>query len=72
MMHPWGLSKGEVRAIAALIEHQTFAHASEKLGMNQNAYKAAVQRARKKMGVESTLLAVVKFDRWAREKRPSQ
>ena len=66
---PWQLSKGEMSAIAALVEHETPDKAAEYLRISRESLHEAIRRARKKMGAGSTLYAAVKWDRWAREKQ---
>ena len=66
MMHPWHLSKTEMQALAAIVEHGLPKNAAEKLVITSEAFHDSIKRARKKMGVSSTLLAAIKWDRWAR------
>lgn len=66
MTNPWRLSDIKVIAIAALIEHEAPKRAASKVGVSIEAFHDRIRRTRQKMGVESTLLAAVKYDRWAR------
>ena len=66
MMHPWHLSKTEMQALAALIEHGLPKKAAAKLVITSEAFHDSIRRAREKMGVNSTLRAAVEWDRWAR------
>ena len=65
-MHPWHLSKTEMQALAAIVAHGTPEKAASEAGIDHKLLHEGLRRARKKMGVNSTLLAAVKWDRWAR------
>ena len=67
MKHPWALSKIEMQVLTAIVEHGLPEKAAASLFIDRNSLHEGLRRARKKMGVESTLLAAVKFDRWARK-----
>ena len=66
MMHPWHLSKTEMQALAAIVAHGTPGKAASDAGINHKLLHEGLRRARKKMGVNSTLLAAVEWDRWSR------
>ena len=69
MKHPWALSKSEMQVLTAIVEHGLPEKAAESLGIDRKSLHEGLRRARKKMGVGSTLYAAVKWDRWAREKQ---
>ena len=66
MMHPWHLSKTEMQALAAIVERGTSEKAASEIGVDHKLLNESLRRARKKMGVNSTLLAAVAWDRWSR------
>lgn len=72
MMHPWHLSKSEMLVLAAIVAHGLPEKAAASLFIDRNSLHEGLRRARIKMGVNSTLLAAVKWDRYMRDKPVGQ
>lgn len=61
---PWGLSAAQRLAMAAMVEIGNSKRAAQHLGKSQGAVNRAVERARKQMGMEHQLQAIVAYAQW--------
>lgn len=64
--NPWGLTKREADALTALIEYGTGKAAGEALGVLDRSIEGFVNKAKKRMGLESRVQMAVHWDRWMR------
>jgi hypothetical protein len=64
--NPWDLSPTLTRAIDAVINHGTHKHAARALGVDPQIVTDRMKRVRRVMGANSSVIAVIKWDRWKR------
>ena len=63
--NPWNLSPAEEGVLLALVEKRPSA-AADALDVGKSTLEEHSRSCRRKMGAETTLLAVLAYDRWKR------
>jgi DNA-binding CsgD family transcriptional regulator len=66
-MNPWNLSAHQEAAIAAMARTGCQKKTADELGISSRSVEGHMQRARDKIGVRNTMLAVLEWDRFARK-----
>lgn len=67
MNNPWKLSEGEVATLDAMTKCGNTKLAARERELAVNTIQAQLWRAKEKMGARNSTMALLMFDRWARE-----